>query len=277
MRYNWFMFRSMGALKLIGLLLCLSVSVWAKDGGKASLSSFGEAQTNLPGNINQNPLRVTNIEINPPILRPGGVSELKVSFHIEKGYRAYLDQFAISVLKPEDVYLSEFQVLPTSEFLDPLTKKSKMGVKLDGTLTTLIQLPSNFRIGNHIAEVELTYQACTSEFCLFPTRTKFELNFKVEGKTGATDDFFSRALAKGWLNALLFVFISGVLSRALAKGWLNALLFVFIAGVLTSFTPCIFPLIPITLAVLGSRDAGGSKLRGAAISFTYVMGHCTNL
>ena len=69
------------------------------------------------------------------------------------------------------------------------------------------------------------------------------------------------------------------LTRAMQKGILAAFILAFFAGVLTSFTPCIFPMIPITLAVLGTRaearvhglsgvgDARQVPLRGVAEGF----------
>lgn len=46
---------------------------------------------------------------------------------------------------------------------------------------------------------------------------------------------------------------------------------VFLAGVGTSLTPCIYPLIPVTLAVFGATaDAGG--WRGFRLALTYVLG-----
>lgn len=45
----------------------------------------------------------------------------------------------------------------------------------------------------------------------------------------------------------------------------------FIAGLLTSLTPCVYPLIPITLAVLGTREAS-SRTSAFIASFVYVLG-----
>ncbi|HXN54914.1 MAG TPA: cytochrome c biogenesis protein CcdA [Myxococcales bacterium] len=45
----------------------------------------------------------------------------------------------------------------------------------------------------------------------------------------------------------------------------------YLAGVLTSLTPCVYPLIPITVGVFGARQAG-SKARAAGLSATYVAG-----
>ncbi len=55
----------------------------------------------------------------------------------------------------------------------------------------------------------------------------------------------------------------------LNSGW--AFLIVFISGVLVSFTPCVYPLIPITVSFIGA-NAGGSRLRGFILSLAYVFG-----
>lgn len=46
---------------------------------------------------------------------------------------------------------------------------------------------------------------------------------------------------------------------------------VFIGGVLVSFTPCAYPLIPITIGFIGAKSAG-SRLRGLLLSLSYVAG-----
>jgi thiol:disulfide interchange protein DsbD len=61
---------------------------------------------------------------------------------------------------------------------------------------------------------------------------------------------------------------------------LRALPAVFIGGVLTSLTPCIYPMIPITAAIVGGtsvgeRDAGMTRApawRPAVLTITYVLG-----
>jgi len=50
-----------------------------------------------------------------------------------------------------------------------------------------------------------------------------------------------------------------------------AYLAVFIAGILVSFTPCVYPVAPITIAFIGARSAG-SRWRGFLLSIVYVLG-----
>jgi thiol:disulfide interchange protein DsbD len=50
---------------------------------------------------------------------------------------------------------------------------------------------------------------------------------------------------------------------------------VFLAGVLTSFTPCIYPMIPITVAIVGGQAVGDQRQprwRTVALTLTYVTG-----
>lgn len=51
-------------------------------------------------------------------------------------------------------------------------------------------------------------------------------------------------------------------------------LVVFLGGVLMSFTPCIYPILPITVAYIGG-SSGNSKIRGLFLSLVYVAGFST--
>lgn len=64
------------------------------------------------------------------------------------------------------------------------------------------------------------------------------------------------------------------LPELLSANPLLALALVFGAGVLTSLTPCVYPMIPITAALVGGQSAGGQVSRGrtVALTFTYVAG-----
>lgn len=48
-------------------------------------------------------------------------------------------------------------------------------------------------------------------------------------------------------------------------------LLIFLGGVLTSLTPCLYPLIPVTIGYIGANSAG-TKARAFIISFFYVLG-----
>ena len=58
---------------------------------------------------------------------------------------------------------------------------------------------------------------------------------------------------------------------SLAKITFLSYLVVLFAGVLTSFTPCVYPVIPVTAAYIGANSCG-SKMRGFFLSLFYVLG-----
>ncbi len=51
-----------------------------------------------------------------------------------------------------------------------------------------------------------------------------------------------------------------------------AFLIVFMAGIGTSLTPCVYPMIPITISYIGGRSSGKGKLKGFTLSLFYVLG-----
>jgi thiol:disulfide interchange protein DsbD len=52
---------------------------------------------------------------------------------------------------------------------------------------------------------------------------------------------------------------------------LMAYIIIFIGGILTSFEPCIYTMLPVTVAFIASQS-GGSKLKGFFLSVIYVLG-----
>ncbi len=58
----------------------------------------------------------------------------------------------------------------------------------------------------------------------------------------------------------------------LAQGYLWAFLSVFIGGFLTSLTPCVYPLISITVSVFGARDEHVTRARALLLASSYVAG-----
>lgn len=56
-----------------------------------------------------------------------------------------------------------------------------------------------------------------------------------------------------------------------AGALLGPLALIFLGGILTALTPCVYPLIPITLSVFGARQAE-SRAKSMALTFSYVLG-----
>ena len=115
-------------------------------------------------------------------------------------------------------------------------------------------------------DLELRYQACNDEQCLLPETLNVSIPIEVVGKEETVLP----------TNEEIFASISfdkeGGIAGALSGGnlWF-AFIFVFGAGIITSLTPCVYPLIPITVSIFGASESTGI-LKSFSLSLVYVFG-----
>lgn len=64
--------------------------------------------------------------------------------------------------------------------------------------------------------------------------------------------------------------MTGGFAEAAARGLGSAFVFALTAGLLTALTPCVYPMIPITISVFGARGVG--RARGFLLATLYVAG-----
>jgi thiol:disulfide interchange protein DsbD len=173
--------------------------------------------------------------------------DLELNFEIEvvEGFFAYQDKFEINI---KDFSSLDVSIDPVVSFFDKTFQKTKKGVRNQARFKVLTAFSAK-QIPKTI-DVELVYQACTPEYCLFPTKTTLTHDLTDSEKAD-----LKASLGPGWLK----------------KGLFLSILFVFLAGFLTSLTPCVYPMLPITIAVLGANKST-SRLDGFVKSLTYVLG-----
>ena len=90
------------------------------------------------------------------------------------------------------------------------------------------------------------------------------------------DRFTIRGSEGGYLPAAAFTkFVedaqAGVAQRGLfeGRGPLAILLIVFLGGLALNLTPCVLPMIPVNLAIIGAGSHGGSRSRGLVLGSVY--------
>ncbi|HEY4181526.1 MAG TPA: cytochrome c biogenesis protein CcdA [Kofleriaceae bacterium] len=76
----------------------------------------------------------------------------------------------------------------------------------------------------------------------------------------------------GALPGIAFASADGNFNDYAAKGWIWMYLASFGFGFLTSLTPCVYPMIPITLGIFGARGGDVSKARRLLLATAYVIG-----
>ena len=228
-----------------------------------SAHAFGDSGEH---EVNTNP--VTAIAHMPSEIPAGGAREVVIDLQVAEHFHAYVDRFKLEATTPDDLKIGDLKISPITKFMDSVSKKMRDGVQDSGQLRALVEVPQAAKLGPQNVKLKLTYQACSKETCLFPKSIEIAGTFNV---ISGGPSFDSDASIKNQGPAQTAPPMSEF-DRALGHGVFVALLAVFGMGFLTSLTPCIYPMIPITLAVLGARTQGQSRLRSFSISFTYVLG-----
>lgn len=212
--------------------------------------------------INKNPL-TASAYLERSILEPGANTPLTVEIKLAKEHFAYEDQFKFKPANKDQFLISTYKISPIIEFADTHSKKIKKAVKDKATLTSVIELPLDTPLGKVDTSVKLTYQACTKKYCLLPITIDVPFSFTV-----VADINSARVEETKTIEPTSSSFDLDFKNKSLWLIFLTA----FIAGILTSFTPCVFPMIPITLAVIGNRAHARSKTENFIASLIYVLG-----
>lgn len=195
-------------------------------------------------------------------LLPGMLADFQLELELQEDFFAYQERFRLEVEKPGKAQVGELNIHPIVEFDDTHSKKKKWGVKNSATITTQIQIPSDLSHDTKTFELILTYIACTKKFCLTPRNVALSVDVSDKIVIPEPDE---RILKKEDISS------SSYIERQIDENLAYALLLIFIFGLLTSLTPCVYPLIPITLAVLGTNEKR-SRMTSFLISLSYVLG-----
>lgn len=138
-----------------------------------------------------------------------------------------------------------------------------------------ISLAEDLEPGEYILPVWFTYQPCNNLECRPPETDSANLIIVV-GEEGApvNQDIFARLSSSGKLEPNLETSVEEVsdLQRLINKygfwGYFMALGLAFVTGLLLSFSPCTYPMIPITVSIFaGQKRTVG---RGFVLSLFYV-------
>ena len=148
-------------------------------------------------------------------------------------------------------------------------------------------------------KVAVRYQGCSASMCFLPETAQFTLGAdstgprpsgppeKLTGSVKSTlnwkeisKGFSLRSQASGYMRAGALIRFMDNWKGAVKerdgrdnipanRGWLLTILLIIAGGLALNLTPCVLPMIPITLAVIGAGANAGSRKRGFALGGAY--------
>ena len=210
-------------------------------------------------------------------IQPGTDFKIAVVASIAEGWHVNANPTREPLI-PTEITLPDIQNISFGEVVypvgDTLNLESIGGLASVYHDTITFGIPAtllkNATIETTALNLKLTYQACNDEQCLFPktldVKIPLEIVSKNETVQQVNEEIFANIKFDNEKTA------QGGLAGALSGGnlWL-AFLFVFLAGVVTSLTPCVYPLIPITVSIFGANESTGI-LKSFILSVVYVFG-----
>jgi uncharacterized protein YyaL (SSP411 family) len=152
-----------------------------------------------------------------------------------------------------------------------------------------VVIRARLRVARQAAEgplavvARLTYQACSDKACLPPETVEFKSTLRVAGaptdETVTADAGTPSAAAPpppvvgaGGRGALVVAGDDQLTALLRERGLLFVLAFTFGTGLLLCLTPCVYPMIPVTLGYFGNQAADSGWGRRVALPSLYVLG-----
>lgn len=219
---------------------------------------------------------------------PGGTVKIALTWNIEKGAYLYRDQLSIQPLRPQDFADLKVDIPAGVEHSDSLTPQPRQVFFDKLRVIATVRLSETVGPGVLKSQLQVAWQGCGEiggqAVCYPPERRKVDVEIPVVADARQVKPLYPEIFSTPTPEPLPSATTSPAAPAGPGDGselpasLLAAVALAFVGGVLTSFTPCVYPLIPVILAVVGietgqtQRLKGMSRLHGAVLSLTYVTG-----
>jgi len=210
-------------------------------------------------------------------LAAGSRGTLLVLLEVPPDFHIQVNEF-LEVTVPEEapVTLGQLNVQPNARWHDEGVLKGK------SSLTVPVTVKSDAPGGVASITFVVGYQGCSEAptyACFPPNWVEVTLNLDVlpsgSQPVAAHEDVFAQyglgpAAGAAGEDDAGSLSLEQRLKNALQRGSFLAFLLVFVGGILASFTPCVYPMIPITISYVGGRAS--SRTHGFILSLFFVLG-----
>jgi len=249
---------------------------------------------------------VVSGKIEPEQIEIGKQGKIEIIFNIPEGMHQSLqeDYFYIEAEEVEGIEFLTVQYPEGKEHEGIIDYYDSV------TLTMELIVADDATVGEYTIKIYAGYQFCDDAgMCHFPEEEELALSLVISGKTSASstqkiisadrksenvttteigfaeiksklDEFVMTDIAAGYLKSKDFITFAENAKTADGSSankfagmsiWLILLLIV-VGGIALNLTPCVLPMMPITIAVLGAGTQAESKGKGFLIGGLYGIG-----
>jgi thiol:disulfide interchange protein DsbD len=222
------------------------------------------------------------------VFHPGAVGYVAITARIADGWHINSNEPLESYLIPSVLEVESSPGIEIVRLLYPAPVLKKLEISetrmslYDGVIVfgAIVRIAEKTQPGLYRVEATLRYQGCSDLTCVEPSSAYADDTLRVgtinEAVEQLDEELFARppftgedGRAVGLESA---VASTGDLGKMIAEGRLAlAFLIIFLGGLALNLTPCIYPLIPITISYFGGQ-AGGRTSRLFLLALLYVFG-----
>ena len=215
-----------------------------------------------------------SLEVQPATATPGERAVARLTATIEEGWRLYAPTTPKGGPIPTELTLTDspavegwtvHQPEPKTKF-DPNFQSETQTYNNEVVFLFDLTLSENAELGTTELEANTRYNACNDRLCLPPTRKAASASFAI----AATSTERAAAIPAGYMEAkpaAETVVVTAVTPPRTApsvpspneEGFIQFAALAFGFGILAIFTPCVFPMIPITMSYFVSTNTGSRR------------------
>jgi thiol:disulfide interchange protein DsbD len=233
----------------------------------------------------------------PVTVPAGGRVPARVALKVREGWHINANPPSLDYMIPTVVSLTAADGIKAAAAAYPAPRKQKLSFEENPLLVydgeAVVTLPlvvdAGAPQGSHTLRGRVSFQSCNDQVCLAPANIPFELVVTVDGvaaaapasDTSATTSAAAETTASapqgaGFATAppaggAAAAAVDNPIARLFARGSFAAFLGLFAIGLALNLTPCVYPMLGVTVSIFGARRAA-PPLQVFGLAALYVLG-----
>ncbi|MEX1011825.1 MAG: cytochrome c biogenesis protein CcdA [Balneolaceae bacterium] len=265
--------RSSYRLLALILLLLGSQPALAQIGGGLGMSSADKADV--------------EVRLDRNVIPAGSEFQMAVLLNLQESWHVNANEPTLDFLIGTELQIEEIEGISVLGLLYPesVTYRFEFAEEpvdvYEGSAPIFVSLAASEELepGAYEMSASLVIQACDNEVCLAPTTVDVNIPLEITAPgTGFqalhTNLFDGVDTASRSIVDLLTASGGGEISALFdSLGWFWAFAGIFLIGLALNLTPCVYPMLSVTVSLFGSRTGEATRLRNSFwMALIYVMG-----
>jgi thiol:disulfide interchange protein DsbD len=221
-------------------------------------------------------------------LVPAGANfRAAVMIHIAEGWHVNAHRPTLDYLIGTDISVQENHGVTLRNTDYPESHKLNFGFADEAIavyegkvpVITTFFIPDSLKSGSYSVSGALRVQACKGQVCLSPATINFNIPVQVVSQSGEAvtsneeffnefssnkDRFISGTQSEGGRNEIAAMFEE--------QGYFWAFLGIFFIGLALNLTPCVYPMLSVTVSLFGNENKSEDLAYSFAMASAYVIG-----